>query len=261
MEWWQLLITVLGGFVAGVINTLAGNGSAITLTILTEVLHVEPNLANGTNRVGVAAQSGSGLWAFSRRGRWDLSGTGQMIWISLAGGILGAWLATTVSNDQFMGVFRFMMVFMLLIALFKPERWIRDPDAIRPLTLWVSVPVYLLIGIYSGFIQMGMGIFFLAVTVLVSRYPIMKANVAKNLITFVLTCFSLIAFQLSGMIHWEFGLLMAAGQACGAWLSAHYASGSPSAALWAYRLLILGIVLSVVKLFDLHRLVLDWLPL
>lgn len=59
LEWYHYLIAVLGSALAGSINTLAGNGSAITLTILTELLGLPGNLANGTNRVGVFTQSAS----------------------------------------------------------------------------------------------------------------------------------------------------------------------------------------------------------
>ncbi len=38
IEWYHYAIAIAGGVVAGAINTLAGNGSAITLSILTEVM-------------------------------------------------------------------------------------------------------------------------------------------------------------------------------------------------------------------------------
>ena len=50
-------IAIMGALIAGGINTLAGNGSAITLTILTEILGLPPNIANGTNRIGIFTQS------------------------------------------------------------------------------------------------------------------------------------------------------------------------------------------------------------
>ena len=56
MDILTISIAVIGGFVAGVINTLAGNGSVITLSILTEVMGLPGNIANATNRVGVLLQ-------------------------------------------------------------------------------------------------------------------------------------------------------------------------------------------------------------
>ena len=48
LDWPLLLLAVAGSFLAGVINTLAGNGSAITLAFMTEVMGMPGNLANGT---------------------------------------------------------------------------------------------------------------------------------------------------------------------------------------------------------------------
>ncbi|MDX5404762.1 MAG: sulfite exporter TauE/SafE family protein, partial [Bacteroidota bacterium] len=47
---------IIGGVGAGIINTLAGNGSAITLTLLM-AMGLDANMANATNRVGAALQT------------------------------------------------------------------------------------------------------------------------------------------------------------------------------------------------------------
>ncbi len=49
-------LLVLGGIAAGVINSLAGNGSAITLTLLMG-MGLSPAWANATNRIGVVFQT------------------------------------------------------------------------------------------------------------------------------------------------------------------------------------------------------------
>jgi uncharacterized membrane protein YfcA len=57
MDLFQYAIIILGGVLAGIINTLAGNGSAITLTILSEMMGLPGNVANATNRIGIVGQS------------------------------------------------------------------------------------------------------------------------------------------------------------------------------------------------------------
>lgn len=257
MEIWMHVVALIGGFVAGCINLLAGNGSAITLTILTEVMGLPPNIANGTNRIGVMSNSIFGLGAFARKGRRELSGTWGFMAICFAGGILGIYLATVVSNDQFRDFFKFMMVFMLFVVLFKPDRWIKEAEFTRKIHPIITYPAYFLIGVYGGFIQMGMGIFFLVVMVFFARFPVIKANMAKLLVVLGFTAFSLIAFAWKGYLNWEYGIMLAVGQGLGAWFMANYAARSPKAGLVAYRLLIVGIVLAVIKLFDLHLYVLD----
>lgn len=249
-----IIVGFLGGFAAGCINTLAGNGSAITLTILTEFMGLTPNQANATNRIGVLANSVAAITQFSRKGRWDIKGTEIFILIGFLGGVLGVWLATIVSNEMFMDFFKFMMVFMLIVVLFKPDRWIRDIQIHRDLPKYLTWPVYFVIGVYGGFIQMGMGIFFLVVMILIARFPVIKSNLAKMLVTLSFTLFSIVLFSWNGMIIWEAGLAMAIGQAIGAWIIAGYASRSPNAGLLSYWMLLIGILLSLIKLFDID----DW---
>jgi uncharacterized protein len=253
MDVWIHVIALMGGFAAGCINTLAGNGSAITLTILTELMHLPPNVANATNRIGILFNSGAALFEFNRKGKWDIKGTEVFIISSVAGGIVGVWLATIVSNEQFMAFFKFMMVLMLFIIIFKPDRWIRQAQVHRNLPLWAVIPIYFAIGVYGGFIQMGMGIFFLVIMVLVARFNVIKANIAKMVVTLAFTIFSLALFSWRGMIQWEAGILMAVGQGAGALLTANLASKSPKAGLIAYWMLIVGMLLSLFKLFNLDE--------
>ncbi len=72
LEWYHYVIAILGSAVAGGINTLAGNGSAITLTILTELIGLPGNVANGTNRVGVWTQSMAGTYVFYKNGKLNI---------------------------------------------------------------------------------------------------------------------------------------------------------------------------------------------
>ena len=59
---------VIGGFAAGLINVVAGNGSAITLPLLMWV-GLDANAANATNRVGALFQTTSAISALSKTAR------------------------------------------------------------------------------------------------------------------------------------------------------------------------------------------------
>lgn len=254
MDIWIIIIAIGGSFIAGLINTLAGNGSAITLTILTEVLGLPGNMANGTNRVGVFTQTAASTYGFFRNGKLDLKNRKIHIICTIIGAILGTILATQISNEQFRQVFRFLMVFMLLVILVKPARWLRETDLEVQPSKWIIIPAFLGLGFYGGFIQMGMGIIFLAVTVLGARFSLLDANILKSFVIAVFTIPVLIIFHYKGLIDWRYGMFMAIGQTLGGYLMAHYASRFPNANIWAYRLLILMVIVAIVKLFDLHLL-------
>ena len=68
IEWYEFIALVLGGFAAGLINVVAGNGSAITLPLLMS-LGLDANAANATNRIGALFQTTSAISSLSRTAR------------------------------------------------------------------------------------------------------------------------------------------------------------------------------------------------
>ena len=255
MEFYHYLIAIIGGSIAGVINTLAGNGSAITLTILTEVLQLPPNMANGTNRVGIFTQSTVGSWVFYKNGKLDLNRSWAYCIPTIIGAICGVFVAVWVSNEQFKQVFSFMMVAMFLVILVKPKRWLRETDLTVKRNYWVIIPAFLAVGFYGGFIQMGMGIFFLAVMVLGARHSMTDSNAVKSFVVMAYTIVVIGIFQWKGLIDWKMGALMAVGQTTGGWWAATFASNYEHANLWAYRLLVVIVIFAIIKLFDIHLLI------
>lgn len=243
------LIAIIGAFVAGCVNTLAGNGSAITLTILMELLGLPPDVANGTNRVGVLAQTTAGSWAFHREGKLERNlDWGVIGWVSV-GALLGMYLSVVISPEGYRQFFRYMLVVMLVVILVRPKRWLTaQPERVN-MPGWLAVPLYFLLGVYGGFIQMGMGVFFLAILVLIARYDLIGANVLKGVTVTVYTLAAVAFFAWKGLIAWPIGLLMAIGQLAGGFLTATYASRYPRANVWAYRLLVIVILGAIVRAF------------
>ena len=245
------IIAVVGAFVAGAINTLAGNGSAITLTILTELLGLPATVANGTNRVGVLTQSAAGTWAFYRKDRLNIGQSGLYIALTTIGALAGIYVALIVSNEAFRQVFRFLLILMLVVILVKPKRWLREDTDARPLPLWMSIPVFLALGFYGGFIQMGMGVFFLAAMVLVAHYNIIDSNAVKGAVVALYTLAAVAIFAWQGMIDWKLGGLMAIGQTAGGYLTARFAATDPRAGTWAYRILVVVVVWAIARMFGI----------
>src|SRR3989304_4742984 len=60
-----------GGLVAGVVNTLAGGGSLLSVPLLV-LLGLPGTVANGTNRIGVLLQSLVATWRFRGKGLLEL---------------------------------------------------------------------------------------------------------------------------------------------------------------------------------------------
>lgn len=249
MDLYIYIIAIIGGFLAGAINTLAGSGSAITLTILTELMGLPGNLANGTNRVGVMTQSLAGTYGFYREGKLQLARSSlYLIWTTL-GAIVGVIAAVYISNEQFLVIFKFLMIAMLLLILIKPKRWLRETDIEATQNYWVAIPLFLAIGFYAGFIQMGMGVIFLAAMVLQAKYSLIDSNAIKVAVVAIYTVPVLAIFHWKGLIDWKIGGILAIGQTLGGYLTATFAAQHPQANVWAHRLLVTVILFALVKIF------------
>lgn len=255
MDWLLYALAILAGIVAGIINTLAGSGSLVTLPMLV-ALGLDSNIANATNRVGVVMQNIVGVATFQRSGKLNLKGSWWLIGASVPGGIAGAWVAARLGKAEMDLVIGVVMVIMLVIVLVEPEKWLRQHSAVKPgRPTWLILLIFVAIGFYGGFIQAGVGVFILAAMVLGMNYSMNHANTIKLMIVLVVTVAAMLVFAQGALIHWGFGLLMAVGQSIGAWLAARFATTYPNANVWTRRLLITVIVVSIFQFFGLLDLI------
>jgi uncharacterized protein len=252
MDIWMIALALIGSALAGLINTLAGNGSVITLGLLTEVFGLPGNVANATNRVGIVTQSIAGVYAFKKSGTFSFGTHNRLLVLNIAGALIGIYLAIIVSNEQFLMVFKVLMVLLLVVVVVKPERWINPELSKIQLPESVLSGLYFLIGIYGGFIQMGMGVIFLAVAVLGAKKNLLDSNVVKIYLVGVYTFIAMVIFAWKGLIDWPIGLIFAIGQTIGGYYTAKFAANHPKSNIWAYRVLVVIMVVAVVKIFNLH---------
>lgn len=250
LGFWNTLLFVVAGVLTGVINTLAGSGSLITLPIFIFLCGLPAPVANGTNRIGVVVQSAVGVYGFRQTDATSFRGAAWLVVPSILGALLGSALAVEIDEQTMNYTIGGLMVFMLLVLLVDPKRWIRestvDPRRNRhPLTLLT----FFGIGVYGGFIQAGVGIFLLAGLVLVSHYSLKGGNGVKLLIVFAYSVPALFIFFQNDQVHVGYGVAMAVFQALGAWLGVRFVARVPNANIWIHRLLILIVAASAVKFF------------
>lgn len=249
MEIWIYPVAIIGGFVAGFINTLAGNGSAITLTILMEFMGLPPNVANGSNRVGIFFQSMVSTKVFHDEGKIEWMPSLPNIIAVFLGAMVGLWLAITVEGKDFKMIYGILMVVMFFVILVKPKRWIQPPKNKSKLPFPILLIGFFLLGIYGGFIQMGMGIMFLAFTVLIAKMDIIRANALKIVCVGVYTVVVLSIFAWNGLVNWKAGGLIAIGQVLGALVCSKFAATHPLANVVAHRVLVAVVLFAIVKVF------------
>ena len=245
LSWETLALAVAGSVLAGFVNTLAGNGSAGTLTVLTDLIGLPPLVANGTNRVGTLAAAGTSALTYARSGSVDWR-RGRLLLVAVgAGALLGGIASTQVSNEAFRAVFRYMLVVILALVFVKPKSWLAERPGGSSWPAWALGLAGAAVGFYGGFIQMGFGPLFLALGVLGAGLTLAEANVYKVIIVALYTPPLLVAYALAGQVDWVVGALMAAGQAVAAYATTRFAVRSPRAGRVAYGVLVVVVVAAV----------------
>jgi len=249
----DILISLLGGFTAGFLNALAGFGSVITLAIYMDIMNIPGHIANGTNRVNILASSSISAVTFQRNGLLDFDRGKRIILLVLLGALAGVVMAVNIDADQFKSAYKYILIPILAILLIKPRRFI-SPDQSKPdSNPWLTGIIYFLFGVYAGFIQVGFGVVFLLVVIIMDKYDLIKANALKVAIVAIYTVFVLAIFHFRGLVRWEAGLILASGQGLGGYLAARYASKMEGANKFAYYLIVIIVIAVIVKNFELWK--------
>lgn len=242
-------IAAFGSLIAGFINTLAGSGSAITMSILMYMVGLPAKEASATIRVSILAMTSATLPTFYRQGKLKIERDWLVILCMAIGGTAGVSTLLLVDNAVFKEIFKYFFLVMLVIALVDSKSWLRETD-VRKLPVYLVIPLYLAVGFYGGFIQMGVGVFFLIVTVLGARYNIIDAAGMKLASIGAYTIFAVAIFAANGLIHWDIAAAMAVGEITGGQLGARFATRHKKAAFWAHRLLVIALVVVILRAFQ-----------
>lgn len=215
----KLLLLFGVGSIAGFINVMAGGGSTVTLPILI-LLGLDPSLANGTNRLGIMAQSFSAVISFRQEKYHDFKLSLKLTAFTLPGAIAGAIIATRIGDELFQKILAYVLI-GIIISLFLRKTNQKKTDARRDgKTSWLIYPVMVAIGFYGGFIQLGVGFMFMASLFYLMRLDLIRTNMHKVFIIFIYTIPAFLIFLITGNVEWKFGLTIAVGMAFGAWWSA-----------------------------------------
>lgn len=206
MDLWEAGLLVAGGVAAGVVNTLAGAGSLITVPLLV-LVGLPGGVANGTNRIGVLLHNLTAAWRFRAEGVPGIRHSGPMLLPVCLGSFTGAYAIAWVPDALFEKVFGVLMVLLLPPLLHSAAGPTRKP---KQWSTPVTFAFFFLVGLYGGAFQAGVGIAILY-GLSFAGYDLLRGNSIKVVINAALTVVAATVFVLNGHVAWGPGLILAAG--------------------------------------------------
>lgn len=218
------LLLIATGIIAGIINTLAGGGSNLTIPALM-VMGMPADIANATNRVGVLMQGIVGVKGFHKAGKLEDTKIMPILIPTLLGGIIGGSLASYAPEQWLKPLLLSAMISMTLIMLIKPSV-IAPPSGTIPFTVSEKPSAWLALfaaGIYGGFVQAGVGFVLIAALAGTLRYDLVRTNALKMVCTIGFTIFALVIFIWNDQVLWGPGLILACGTMAGSQIAVRFA--------------------------------------
>lgn len=252
----EYTLLLLGGFAAGIINTLAGNGSAITLSLLI-FMGLPADVSNATNRIGALAQTITAVFSLKRTPRTRVL-FADSYWFfipSIIGSVVGALIAVEIDPGLLKLIIGGIMLLLLITLVTNPKKWHIATDTSKNRKTWLNAFLVFLVAVYGGFIQMGIGIMLLSILVLIANYSLRDANIIKLILSLIFVMPAFFVFLYTGGMKWLPGITLAVGQAIGAVIGARYILFLPKANLYVRWVLIVILTVSSIVLLRIPDLV------
>lgn len=218
METLDIVLLLVGGAFAGIVNAMAGGGSTLTVPLLV-IAGVPGVAANGSNRVGILTSNATTFASFFQEGKTvDRKTLMPIIPPAVVGAAIGAFGVSQLTNDRFEQVFGLIMIPLIILTVRKPK----VKANAKPWSAAFMATVAFGVGIYAGAIQAGVGLILLA-SLSRSGMDLVTANVVKVVFTFFATLIALPVFILEGQVRWLPAIVLAIGLSAGGWVGAKLA--------------------------------------
>lgn len=218
MDTLDVILLLAGGAFAGIVNAMAGGGSALSVGVLV-VAGVPGVAANGSNRVGILTSTFSSFVSFRQSGKTvDRTAALTIIPPAILGSVIGAFGISQLTNDRFEQIFGLLMIPIVILTVLKPQ----VKANAKPWSTPFLATIAFCLGLYAGAVQAGVGLMMLA-ALSRSGMDLVTANVVKVLFNFFATLIALPVFILQGQIRWGPAIILAIGLTIGGWVGAKLA--------------------------------------
>jgi uncharacterized membrane protein YfcA len=229
----EILLLVVAGIAAGVVNAIAGGGSLLTFPTLIAI-GLPTVDANVTNSVSVFP----GYVSSVAGSRADLHGQQKrlrtIVPTSMAGTAIGCALLLGTPARAFDVIVPFLVLAAAATLAFQ-ERLrglVGHPRTMSRRRQIVTLQAVVFAGaIYGGYFGAALGVMYVAALALVLDEPLNRINALKNVLSTAVGLVTVVVFAIFANIHWGAALTLAPATIIGGYAGARVARRLPARVL------------------------------
>ena len=241
MEILFLLLACLAAFMAGILNSLAGGGSFITLPALL-FIGIPPVLANTTSAAVLLPGYLGSVFGFKKTYKTiQIRSLIPLLIITLIFSVGGAYLLINSSDEFFLKFIPLLIMAATLLFIINPsyQEEIEKSNSTLLKKFGLS-----LVSTYGGYFNGGLGIALLSVLSLDSEFSLKQISAIKSSLSLMITLVSVSIFFLNDFIVWSYVFFMMIFSILGGFLGAKVTEALPTVYVRRF-IIIVGVLLSL----------------
>ena len=209
-------------------NSMAGGGTIITFPVL--IAFGMPAIqANATSTLALFVGISGSLYGYRGHLHAARRWMGKFAPVSIAGGLLGAWLLTRTEENLFDHLVPFLIFFATVLFLLSDGirrlsglEVSRAGEAGRAFTVGAIV-LQFGVAVYGGYFGAGIGILMLASLGLLGLKNIHEMNAIKTVLGALINLVATAYFVCAGIVVWPQAAIMTLGATAGYYLGSSFA--------------------------------------
>ena len=246
MEILTTIILLAGGLFAGVLNTIVGGGSLISVPLLI-ASGLPVHLAVGTNRFAMVFNTGVGAIDYHNKVKYDTKMALFLASFASVGSYLGANIVLQIDEKLLEYIIAVLMLSLGSVILYKKKLGLVEREVtLTNKNYLVIIILNFLLGIYGGFFGGGISTMFTFVFISYFGKNFIKSAGITRFIVSILSMIAVISFTLNNSIDFFYGTILAISFVAGAKIGVKLAL--KAGIVWMRRLFVVLAVISSIKL-------------
>ena len=225
----EILVLFAVACLAGGMNAVAGGGTILTFPTL--LAFGMPSIqANATSTLALLVGIMGSLYGYRNHLSAAKPWLKNFAPVSIAGGLLGAWLLTRTNERVFDRLVPFLILFatalFLLNNFFRRLAGVEAVAADRkphPAGLAAALILQFGVAVYGGYFGAGIGILMLATLGLIGLHHIHEMNAIKTVLGSLINVVAAAYFVVAGLVIWPQAVAMTLGATAGYYLGSRMA--------------------------------------